>query len=163
MNDSRTLAELLANANPEQAAVILPEDQATITFQALTACVDALSARLCATYSPGTVVAIVLPNGLENLAAFLAVTRARLVAAPLNPAYKADEVRFYLEDAEAKAVIGPAETHPIHEVAAALGLPVLRAVRDRARGVRLDADGLSATAAKMPVSVQPDDVALFLH
>lgn len=163
MNDSCSLAELLAHANPGQAAVILPEDQSTITFQVLTECVDTLSARLCATYSPGTVVAIVLPNGLEYLATFLAVTRARLVAAPLNPAYKVDEFRFYLEDAEARAVIAPAQTHPIHDVAATLGMPVWRATRDRAGGVRLDGDGLSAATAKSPLSPQPDDVALFLH
>jgi oxalate---CoA ligase len=163
MNDSCSLADLFAHADPDQAAVILPEDQAMISFRALSECVDALSGQLSATYPPGTVVAIILPNGLEYLAAFLAVTRARLVAAPLNPAYKSDEFRFYLEDAEARAVIGPAEAHPIHEVAAALGLPVWRATRDRARGVGLEGDGLAAAAAKSPGVPQPDDVALFLH
>src|SRR5262245_30434707 len=40
---------------------------------------------------PGQVVAIALPNGAEYLVSFLATTRARLVAAPMNPTYKAEE------------------------------------------------------------------------
>jgi acyl-CoA synthetase (AMP-forming)/AMP-acid ligase II len=39
-------------------------------------------------------VAIVLPNGREFLVIFLALTHARLVALPLNPADKSDEIRL---------------------------------------------------------------------
>ncbi|MDW8445146.1 MAG: hypothetical protein RML45_13470 [Acetobacteraceae bacterium] len=41
--------------------------------------------------------AIVLPNGPEMAAAFLAVATAATTA-PLNPAYREDEFAFYLED-----------------------------------------------------------------
>lgn len=51
---------------------------------------------------PGNCVAFVLPNSLEFLVIFLALTRAKLVAAPLNPAYKRDELRFFIEDAGRK-------------------------------------------------------------
>src|SRR5262245_29175646 len=49
-------------------------------------------------------VAIVLPNGPEMAAAFLAVS-ACATSAPLNPGYRAEEFEFYLTDLKAKAVI----------------------------------------------------------
>ena len=67
---------------------------------------------------------MVLPNNLEFLVAFLATTWARAIAAPLNPGYKVEEFRFYLEDAGAKAVIvGPGD-HPAREAARQLGIPI---------------------------------------
>lgn len=42
-------------------------------------------------------VAIALPNGIEMIVSFLAATVAA-TAAPLNPGYKLDEFRFFLED-----------------------------------------------------------------
>jgi len=44
-------------------------------------------------------------DGIEHLVSFLAVTRARLVAAPMNPAYKTEEFQFVLEDSEARIVL----------------------------------------------------------
>ena len=52
-------------------------------------------------------VAIVLPNGPEMAAAFLAVA-AGATTAPLNPAYRADEFEFYLADLGAKRPDDPA-------------------------------------------------------
>src|SRR5579885_627356 len=101
-----TLADLLRRADAAQAAVIGPEDGFTTSFRSLTEQIESLAAGLAASGLPaGERVALVLPNGLEYLACFLAVVRARLVAAPLNPAYKAEEFRFYLEDAGARALI----------------------------------------------------------
>src|SRR6266508_3082287 len=124
MNPSPTLADLFARAEPGHAAVILPEDGFTTTYHSLAVQVEALAAVLRGVLQPGQVVAIVLGNGLEYLAAFLAVARARLVAAPLNPAYKADEFRFYLEDVGARAIIAPPGGHPVRDVARDLGLVV---------------------------------------
>jgi len=45
-----------------------------------------------------------LGNGLEMVASFLASATAG-TAAPLNPSYKYDEFKFYLEDTRAKALI----------------------------------------------------------
>ncbi len=53
---------------------------------------------------PGDRVAIVLPNGPEMATAFLTVAAA-CCAAPLNPAYKADEFEFYLSDLKPAAII----------------------------------------------------------
>lgn len=52
----------------------------------------------------GDRIALVLPNGPEMASAFLGVASG-LTAAPLNPAYRADEFRFYLEDLDARLLI----------------------------------------------------------
>src|SRR5437762_8459949 len=131
MIPTATLADLLSQTEPGHPAVILPEEGTSTTYWSLADQVESLAATLRQSgLQPGDAVAIVLPNGLEYLATFLAVTRARLVAAPLNPAYKAEEFRFYLEDVGARAVIAPEEPHPVRDVAAALGLPVWSARRD---------------------------------
>lgn len=49
-------------------------------------------------------VAIVLPNGPEMAACFMAVA-AHACAAPLNPAYREEEFDFYISDLNAKALI----------------------------------------------------------
>ncbi len=159
-----TLADLFSRANPGHPAVILAENGHATAYRSLAHQVEATAAQLRDTaLQPGDAVAIVLPNGLEYLVSFLAVTRARLIAAPLNSAYKPDEFRFYLEDAGVKAIIGPAEAHPIHDVARDLGLPLWRASRDNQGRVRLEGDGLPATASGVPDQPRPDDTALFLH
>ena len=70
-------------------------------------------------------VAIVLPNGPEMAAAFIAVS-ASATAAPLNPAYRADDFRFYLEDLNAKALIlGESDDSPARAAAKELGIAIL--------------------------------------
>jgi acyl-CoA synthetase (AMP-forming)/AMP-acid ligase II len=159
-----TLADLFAAADPNHPAVVLPEDGATTTYRTLAGQVEALAATLGRSgLQPGDTVSIVLPNGLEYLATFLAVTRARLVAAPLNPAYKADEFRFYLEDAAARLVLTVPGPHPVREAAAALGLPTWAAACDGSGRLRFDGEGLPSAAGPIPEAPRPDDTALFLH
>ena len=75
----------------------------------------------------GDPVAIVLPNGAEFLVTFLATTWALLIAAPLNPAYKVDEFKFYMEDIGVKAVIVPPGEHPARDAARQMYLPAWEA------------------------------------
>jgi hypothetical protein len=56
-------------------------------------------------------VAIVLNNGPEMAACFMACASSATTNAPLNPAYRADEFEFYLADADAKALIVNPATH----------------------------------------------------
>lgn len=165
MNATTTLAELCANANPADRAVIVPDETRPITYRELVDQVDSLAAQLRATrLQPGDTLAIVLSNGLEFLAAFLATTRARLVAAPLNPAYKVEEFRFYLEDLGAKAVIVPTDvSHPSRAAAAELNLPQWEVTRLASGSIRLQGPGVPEAAGKAPDLPRPDDVALFLH
>src|SRR6185312_973516 len=73
-------------------------------------------------------VAIVLDNGPEMATAFLGVA-AGATAAPLNPAYRADEFEFYLTDLRAKLLIYAAgKETPAEAVANKLGVPIARLV-----------------------------------
>ncbi len=164
MTNSATLADLLSHADPNQAAILLAEDGFRTTYQALAEQIESLAGALRQSgLQPGQPVAIVLPNGLENLVSFLAVTRARLIAAPLNPAYKPEEFRFYLEDVGARAVIVSSEGNPVRQTAQNLQLPVWIAGRDAQGRVRLEGEGLPRGRGTPPEPPGPEDTALFLH
>ncbi len=114
---------------------------------------------------PGDRVAIVLPNGPAMASAFLAIA-ASCCAAPLNPAYKADEVEFYLSDLQPAAIVlDPAEAGPARDVADRLGVPVLwlHIGGGAAGSFRLDASGLPSAPAAAPAGTRPGDPALVLH
>ncbi len=113
----------------------------------------------------GERVAIVLPNGPEMATAFLTVA-AVCCAAPLNPAYKADEFEFYLSDLKPAAIIlAPDGPTAAAEIATRLGIPILLLATtegDAAGMFRLE----GATPAGDPKPVRaagPDDPALVLH
>ena len=73
-------------------------------------------------------VAIVLPNGPEMAAAFVAIA-CGATTAPLNPAYRAEEFDFYLSDLNAKAlVILDGMESPARAVAAARNIPIVTLV-----------------------------------
>lgn len=57
--------------------------------------------------SPTEAVAIALPNTLEFVVVFLAISFQRAICAPLNPAYKRDEFNFYFDDLHANLAIVP--------------------------------------------------------
>ncbi|MFN4261163.1 MAG: acyl--CoA ligase [Gemmataceae bacterium] len=164
MTPSPTLAELLTQGQSSHTAVILPDDEQRISYGNLAEQIEALAARSRqAGWQPGDVIALALPNGLEYIACFLALTRARLVAAPLNPAYKEEEYRFYLEDASAKAVIVPPGPHAARAAGAALGLPIWTATLDGQYQVHLEGGGSRSGTGGNVEPPRPDDVALFLH
>ena len=111
-------------------------------------------------------VAIVLPNGPEMAAAFLAVASCA-TAAPLNPAYRAPEFDFYLQDLEAKLlVVAPGTGEAAVAVAESRGVPVceLHARTDGPAGLfdLRASTGLAPPAGDMELS-KPDDVGLVLH
>ncbi|RKP08306.1 hypothetical protein THASP1DRAFT_34709 [Thamnocephalis sphaerospora] len=111
----------------------------------------------------GAVVTLVLPNGPLFVASFLACAGLGWIAAPLNHAYNAEEVRFYVEDTRSSVVIVPAgwsaEGRPAVQAARALGCRVLElapiAAEDKGDGATLDTGAIW--------QAQPDDVALVLH
>ena len=110
-------------------------------------------------------VAIVLPNGPEMATAFLTVA-CGATTAPLNPAYRADEFDFYLDDLNAKALI-VADDYDGDAVAAAekRGIAILRLTprTDDAAGL-FDLAGPAAVSAPQAGGMAAaDDVALVLH
>ena len=111
-------------------------------------------------------VAIVLPNGPEMAAAFLAVG-AGATTAPLNPAYRGEEFRFYLEDLGAKALFVEAGSEsPAIEVARDLGVSVYELnVPEGAPAGSFEfvAGEIGTGPAALPGPAEPEDVGLVLH
>jgi acyl-CoA synthetase (AMP-forming)/AMP-acid ligase II len=111
------------------------------------------------------VVAIVLPNGPEMATAFLSVATVA-VCAPLNPAYRADEFKFYLSDLPAKALIiaGLPDT-PAREMARRAEIPIIElawSADDPAGQFTLD-DLRASEADRAPERPHDTDIALMLH
>ncbi|MCX7157290.1 MAG: acyl--CoA ligase [Rhodocyclales bacterium] len=111
-------------------------------------------------------VAIVLPNGPEMATCFIAVASGT-TSAPLNPAYRAEEFEFYLNDLNARIlIVERGSQSPAVDVARKLGVRIVDLVAD-ANGAAGDFDLLAqdpgtATAAN-PGYAEADDVALVLH
>src|ERR1700677_4946002 len=71
-------------------------------------------------------VGVVLPNGPEMAAAFVAIA-CGATTAPLNPAYRREEFEFYLSDLNAKAlVILDGMESPALAVAKARNIPIVK-------------------------------------
>jgi long-chain acyl-CoA synthetase len=107
-------------------------------------------------------VAMVMPNGPEMAAAFVAVA-SWAAAAPLNAAYRADEFDFYLGDLDAKALIiqGGADS-PARVVAAQRKIPLIELTPDESGPA--GSFTLSVPFADAgPAQPGPDDVALQLY
>src|SRR5258708_26770807 len=162
MTTRSSLAELLADPESSAPAIISTSPLVVVSYRALAEQIERLSRQLrSAGLKPGDCVAIVLPNSLEFLVVFLALTHARLVAAPLNPADKPDEIRFFIDDAQAQAVVAEGANVTVREAAAGLGLPIWQP--------RVDSHGVMELPELPPASrtsidaPNPDDVALFAY
>jgi acyl-CoA synthetase (AMP-forming)/AMP-acid ligase II len=154
-----TLIDLLQDAPADKIAIILPEQNIRVTYGSLRAQVQALAEQLAAAgVRRGDRVGIALPNGLPMIVSFLAASIAG-TAAPLNPAYKEDEFRFFLEDTDAKVLILPPDGADDARRGAGDRVPVF--------GIEMDAQGtvsLTGVNARTPIAPPTvDDVALVLH
>jgi len=165
MADYRTVTELLARGEAARPAIRAPE-RAALTYRDLRDLTERTVAALNRLgIGRGDRVAIVLPNGPEMAAAFVAIA-AGATTAPLNPAYRDEEFEFYLTDLGAKAlVIAAGMDSPSRSVAVRLGVPVLDLVADPARGAGAFAlsGATGRAAAGRPGFSGPDDIALVLH
>jgi acyl-CoA synthetase (AMP-forming)/AMP-acid ligase II len=78
----------------------------------------------------GSRIALMVENGPEAACAFLALAQFAAVA-PLNPAYRAQELAFYLDDIRADAIVVDATLDtPARNVAQELGIRVLELTID---------------------------------
>ena len=129
-----------------------------LSYEGLLAAIDRVGAQLATLgVGPGDDVAIVLPNGPEMAAAFLAVG-SHAVAAPLNPAYTRDEFTFYMEDLGAKLLIVAGDT-PARAAAEKLGIPIAVLTTGAAAG-DISLEGADEGSARRNGH---EDVALVLH
>ena len=108
-------------------------------------------------------IAIVVPNGPLAASSFVALANTAATA-PLNPAYTAQELRFYLNDIGARLVVVEPESPPaVREVAADIGMPIATLEPD-ARGnggftLSLESIGPASHRGRPG----PKDQALILH
>ena len=162
MTTRSSLAELLTDPGSSAPAIVSTSPLVVVSDKALAGQIERLSGGLRnAGLKPGDSLAIVLPNSLEFLVIFLALTHARLIAAPLNPADKPDELRFLMEDAQVRAVVAEGANVAVREAAAGLGLPIWQPRVDSRGVVELpELPQGSRTSLDAP---NPDDVALFAY
>ena len=166
MPSPSTIAELLANGDAASVAIAAPGVQ-PLTYQGLR---DQVGRAVVALNGFGVGredrVAIVLPNGPEMALAFVA-TAAGATAAPLNPAYRAEEFEFYLSDLRAKAlIVERGSQSPAVGVAAKLGITLLELNPQPERGA--GAFELASKSVRSGVRAaggfaQDEDIALILH
>ena len=160
-----TIHELLAAGTDDATALSSPGGR-PLSFAALRTLADRTVADLNANgVGRCDRVAIVLPNGPEMAAAFIAVA-AGATAAPLNPSYKADEFEFYLSDLKAKLlIVADRSDSPAIGVAQALGVAIvhLRPTPDQGAGSFTLAFAGSAGACEKSGPAQAGEIALVLH
>ncbi len=159
-----TLQDLL-QAGADEAIAITAPGRAPLDYRGLRALVAATTASLnAAGIGRNHRVAIVLPNGPAMATCFLACACAA-TSAPLNPAYRADEFEFYLDDLQAKAlIVEHASTSPAVEAARKLGVQVIElAVADGATAGQFSLGALPAAPCASGGPAQAGDVAMVLH
>ena len=160
-----TLKPLLA-AGADAAPALGAPGRRPLPFGELRALIERTLATLnAAGIGRGDAVAIVLPNGPEMAACYMACASG-VTSAPLNPAYRADEFEFYLSDLQAKAlIVERGSESPAVAVAQKLGVRLIELV-PRADGGAGDFD-LALPPAAAPAArggpAQPGEVSMVLH
>ncbi len=155
------LSALIANGAADKAALVVP-DGPTLTYGRLRDLIEQAALSLLSKgVAPGDRIALVFPNGPEAILLFLASSLIG-VSCPLNPGYKEDEFRFYLEDTGARFLLVP----PGEAAAARQALPqggtVIEAALDHTGELNLGTRGEGQPASSFVVAGL-EDTALVLH
>jgi acyl-CoA synthetase (AMP-forming)/AMP-acid ligase II len=150
IRDNRTIdaniGTLLDRGVTDKAALIVP-DGPTLTYGRMRELTEQIASALAAQgVAPGDRVATVFPNGPEAVLLFLATSMIG-VSCPLNPGYKEDEFRFYLEDTGARFLLVP----PGEAAAARQSMPAGGKVIE----VELDAAGRLQMQSVSPILLAP--------
>ncbi len=164
MPEAKTIVERIAAGDDDAPAIGAPE-RSVLTYGGLRAHMRAAAARLNGLgLGRNDRIAIILPNGPEMASAFVSLA-ACATTAPLNPAYRAEELDFYLSDIGAKAIlVGQDEQGPSVAVAEKLGIAVLRLSFDTTDPAgTFTIDGPAVGPAVATGVAEDDDIALLLH
>jgi oxalate---CoA ligase len=156
--------EACAEHAPRACAVLSP-GQAPLTYEHLRLHLVEIASRLNSLgIGRNDRVAIVLPNGPEMAVAFLSVASCA-TSAPLNPAYRATEFDFYLNDLKAKALLVLAGSDsPARDAARERRIPIMElSPLDSGPAGTFRISGDPQPLAAQKGFAQPDDVALILH
>ena len=155
-----TLLGLMEEIPAGQTAIIVPEQNLHISYGALRAQITAFAEALAAYgIGRGDRIGMAIPNGLPTIVSFIGSSMAGS-SAPLNPGYKEDEFKFFLEDTNAKVLLLPKEgLDDARRAATANKVPILTVDMDANGNVTLT----EVTARKAIPKPAPEDVALILH
>ncbi len=156
-----TLLDILEAGAPAHPALVVPGGL-RLSYAELRREVEEAATRLLGLgVRPGDRVALVFPNSVEALVLFLAATAVGS-AAPLNPAYKEEEFRFYLDDIGATALLVPPSGAGAAVAAAADRRIVIEASFDLEGHLDLESAVAERDGQGLPAR-DVDDVALVLH
>lgn len=157
-----TMSALLEAGAPEAPAIGAPDRTPLAHGELRALCTRTVAALNGMGIGRNDRVAIVLPNGPEMAAAFIAIA-CGATTAPLNPAYRTEEFDFYLSDLNARAlVIQDGMDSPALTVAQARGIPIVRLVPGTRAGDFTLTSDITGTPAQGGTA-QEDDIALVLH
>ena len=156
-----TVLSLLESGRATVPALVVP-DGPELSYRSLRQHVARVADTLASLgVARGDRVAIVLGNGPEAVVAILGAASAA-AAAPLNPACTEDELRYYIEDVAARALIVPRGGGEAARRAWRAGGPLIE--------IAIEAGGKLSLETSPPIgkrrtatSPGPDDVALVLH
>src|SRR5581483_5786001 len=154
------LLDLLGDGQPDHTAI--SANGLNITYDNLRKQVERAADDLAKLgLGRGDRIAMALPNGLEVIVAFLAASITG-TAAPLNPAYRLDEFKFYLEDTNASVLIVPPKDSDAAREAAGDNILIIEIDVHADGQVRLSSAGNVGNPRKVDYPA-PDDIALILH
>ncbi|MFZ0995645.1 MAG: acyl--CoA ligase [Candidatus Dormiibacterota bacterium] len=158
---AETLMDLLRRRPADHAAVVVPDGPVLSHERLRQLVIEAAQALASLGIGAHDRVAMALPNGAEAIVLFLAASFGA-TACPLNPAYKEDEFRFYLEDTQSRALLVPPGEAAEARRALPKGATVIEVEIDAEGKLRLESQGTRPRARPVQPS-GPDDVALVLH
>ena len=155
------VAGLLDRGANDHPALVIP-DRVSLTYARLRELTEEAAHALASHgVGMGDRVAIVYPNGPEAILLFLAASMVA-TACPLNPAYKEDEFRFYLEDVGARfLIVAPGEAEAARRAIPA-GAKIIEASIDGSGGLRVGGDG-RGNGRDLLVQSSAADIGLVLH
>ena len=168
MTEITPVLELIKTANSESTVINAPGQEALSYGNLLNLVENTVSTLNRNGIRSNDRVAIVLPNGAEMAACFIA-TSCTATAAPLNPAYQKAEFDFYLSDLKAGVLIVEENSQsPSIEAARELQIPILTLKKGgslTAGEFELEpVDKLQQEQAVItPEFAGGDDIALVLH
>jgi oxalate---CoA ligase len=168
MSTSATNIIGLLDAGAPGAVAISAPGGIPTTYRALRAlAAETIGALNAKGIGRGDRIALVLENGPEMAAAFVCVAAAA-TAAPLNPAYRAEEFEFYLSDLNARIlIIERGKASPVVDVANKLRIPIVRLAATPEQGAGSFTltfpDSTETTKASHSGPAASEDIALVLH
>lgn len=158
--DLSFLLRSAASKYPDRIAVVASD--ATLTYQQLDRRVDAIASGFRGLGLAGSAVASIMQNSADTVTLYLALARAGLVNVPVNYRLTNDEIRFILEDSQARTLVADAahamRARELLDLVPGLERVIIAGAAEHSSGVET-LESLAATWDGRPVVVSVDEVA----